>query len=161
MVGSHVGHDCVVGNDCILANGAMIAGHVTVGDRALLSGNTAVHQFCRVGRLGLLSGLSAVGKDIPPFWVMQGLNTVRGINLVGMRRAGVPSSDILAVRKAFRIMYLTRPAVPLTAALARIEAELGQHPAIRELLGFIRESKRGILGAHRVDTGEGDESAAA
>ena len=89
------------------------------------------------------------------------MNTVRGINLVGMRRAGVSSPDILAVRKAFRIMYLTRPAIPMTAALARIEAELGEHAAIRELLGFIRESKRGILGAHRVDTGEDEEGSAA
>jgi UDP-N-acetylglucosamine acyltransferase len=162
MVGCHVGHDCVIGNDCILANGALVAGHVTVGDRAMLSGNTAVHQFCRVGRLGLLSGLSAVGKDIPPFWIMQGLNTVRGINLVGMRRAGMSSAEILAVRKAFRIMYMTRPAIPLTEALARIETELGAHAAIRELVEFIRASKRGILGAHRVDTGEDeDESTAA
>jgi UDP-N-acetylglucosamine acyltransferase len=111
--------------------------------------------------LGLLSGLSAVGKDIPPFWVMQGLNTVRGINLVGMRRAGMTSAEISAVRKAFRIMYLTRPAIPLTEALARIETELGQNAAIRELVGFIRESKRGILGAHRVDTGEDEDGSAA
>lgn len=157
MVGSHVGHDCVVGNDCILANGALLAGHVTVGDRALLSGNTAVHQFCRVGRLGLLSGLSAVSKDIPPFWIMQGLNTVRGINLIGMRRAGIPGAEILAVRKAFRILYLTRPAVPLPAALARIDAELGKLPAVRELLDFIGSSKRGILGSHRIDTGEDED----
>jgi UDP-N-acetylglucosamine acyltransferase len=161
MVGSHVGHDCVVGNDCILANGALLGGHVTVGDRALLSGNTAVHQFCRVGRLGLLSGVSAVSKDIPPFWIMQGLNTVRGINLVGMRRAGIPAAEILAVRKAFRILYLTRPALPITAALARIEAELGQHAAVRELLDFIGESKRGILGSHRLDTGEDEDTSAA
>ncbi len=161
MAGSHVGHDCVVGNDCILANGALLAGHVTLGDRVLISGNSAVHQFCRVGRLGLLSGLSGTGKDIPPFWVLQGHNQVRGINLVGMRRAGIPSADILAIRKAFRILYLTRPAVPLTVALVRIETELGQHEAIRELLEFIRASKRGILGAHRLVTGEDDESSAA
>ena len=161
MAGSHVGHDCVVGNDCILANGALLAGHVTIDDRVLISGNSAVHQFCRVGRLGLLSGVSGVGKDIPPFWVMQGHNQVRGINLIGMRRAGIPAADVLAIRKAFRILYLTRPAIPMTAALARIEAELGQHEAIRELLGFIRESKRGILGAHRLVTGEDDESSAA
>ena len=163
MTGSHVGHDCVVGNDCIFANGSMLAGHVTVGDRVLLSGNSAVHQFCRVGRLGLLSGLSGTGKDIPPFWVLQGHNQVRGINLVGMRRAGIPSSEILAIRKAFRILYLTRPAIPIGVALTRIEAELGQHATIRELVGFIRESKRGILGAHRLLAGDddGEESAAA
>lgn len=161
MTGTHVGHDCVVGSDCILANGSMLAGHVIVGDRVLISGNSAVHQFCRIGRLGLLSGLSGTGKDIPPFWVLQGHNQVRGINLVGMRRAGIPSSDILAIRKAFRILYLTRPAIPMTAALARIEAELGQHPAIQELVGFIRESKRGILGAHRLLGGDDEDASAA
>ncbi len=161
MAGAHVGHDCVVGSDCVFANGSLLAGHVTVGDRVLLSGNAGVHQFCRVGRLGLLSGLSATGKDIPPFWVLQGHNQVRGINLVGMRRAGIPAAEIAAIRKAFRIIYLTRPSLPMTAALVRIEAELGQHATIRELVGFIRESKRGILGAHRLLAGESGEAAAA
>lgn len=157
MVGTHIGHDCIVGNDCIMANGSMIAGHVTLGDRVIISGNSAIHQFCRVGRLGMLSGLSGTGKDIPPFWVLQGHNTVRGINLVGMRRAGIPSSEILAIRKAFRILYLTRPAIPISVALARIEAELGQHATIREILSFIRESKRGILGAHRLAKPDDDD----
>jgi UDP-N-acetylglucosamine acyltransferase len=161
MVNSHVGHDCVIGNDCVLANGALAAGHVVVGDRVFLSGNTAVHQFCRVGRLALLSGVSAVSKDIPPFWIMQGLNFVRGINLVGMRRAGLPAAEILAIRKAFRILYLSRPALPRNVALARIEAEEGHLPAIQELLTFIRESKRGICGAHRLAAGDDDDHAAA
>lgn len=161
MVNSHVGHDCVIGNDCILANGALAAGHVVLGDRVFLSGNTAVHQFCRVGRLALLSGVSATSKDIPPFWIMQGLNYVRGINLVGMRRAGLSSDEILAVRKAFRTIYLSSPALPLPEALARIEIESGDLPAIRELLKFIRESNRGICGAHRLATGDDDDHAAA
>ncbi len=161
MVNSHVGHDCIVGNDCILANGALVAGHVVLGDRVFLSGNTAVHQFCRVGRLALLSGVSAVSKDIPPFWIMQGLNFVRGINLVGMRRAGLSSPEILAVRKAFRILYLSRPSLPRPVALARIEAEVGQLPAIHELLTFIRESKRGICGSHRLLTSDDEDEHAA
>jgi UDP-N-acetylglucosamine acyltransferase len=161
MVNSHVGHDCVIGNDCILANGALAAGHVIVGDRAFLSGNTTVHQFCRVGRLALLSGVSGTSKDIPPFWIMQGQNRVRSINLVGMRRAGMPSGEILAVRKAFRIIYLTRPTIPLPEALSRIESEVGHVPAIRELLTFIRESKRGICGAHRLAANEDDDEPSA
>jgi UDP-N-acetylglucosamine acyltransferase len=161
MAGSHIGHDSVVGDDCILANGALVAGHVVLGDRVFLSGNSAVHQFCRVGRLAFLSGVSATTKDIPPFWVMQNVNVVRGINLVGMRRAGVPSAEILAVRKAFRTIYLTRPALPLGAAADRIEAESGHLPAIRELVAFIRTSKRGICGAHRFAAGEDDGAAAA
>ncbi|HSQ57716.1 MAG TPA: acyl-ACP--UDP-N-acetylglucosamine O-acyltransferase, partial [Gemmata sp.] len=99
MANSHVAHDCVVGNECMFANGAVIGGHAIVGDRALLSGNSAVHQFCRVGRLGLLSGASATSKDIAPFWVMQEVNQVCGVNTIGMRRAGIPTPEIQAVRR--------------------------------------------------------------
>jgi UDP-N-acetylglucosamine acyltransferase len=161
MAAAHVGHDCVISNDCIFANSALLGGHVTVADRVIISGNSAIHQFCRVGRLGMLSGVSGTGKDIPPFWVLQGHNGVRGINLVGMRRAGIASAEILAVRKSFRILYLTRPALPISVALARIEAELGEHAAIREVVAFIRESKRGILGAHRLTGSDDDEGSAA
>ncbi len=160
MAGSHVAHDCVVGNEVIFANAALIGGHVTVGDRAFISGNSAVHQFCRVGRLAFLSGASASSKDIPPFWVMQDVNYVRGLNLVGMKRAGIPPAERMAIRKAYRIIYLTRPALPLSAALLRIEAEVGEFPAIQELVEFIRTSKRGICGAHRL-AGDGADDASA
>jgi UDP-N-acetylglucosamine acyltransferase len=158
MAGSHAAHDCVVGNDCIFANGAALGGHVQVGDRALISGNSAVHQFCRVGRLALLSGASASSKDIPPFWVMQEINTVCGVNTIGMRRAGLPTSEIQAVRRAFALIYKDR--LPIPAALLRMEAELGQFAAVRELVAFIRSSKRGVCGAHRFHT-HADEDAAA
>jgi UDP-N-acetylglucosamine acyltransferase len=161
MAGSHVAHDCVVGDEVIFANCALIGGHVTVGDRAFISGNSAVHQFCRVGRLAFLSGASASSKDIPPFFVMQDVNYIRGLNLVGMKRAGVPPAERVAIRKAYRIIYMTRPALPLPAALLRIEAELGTFPAVRELIEFIRTSKRGICGAHRLVAGSNDEAAEA
>lgn len=157
MVGSHVAHDCRVGNECIFANSAMIGGHVEVGDRALISGNSAVHQFCRVGRLGLLSGASAVSKDIPPFWIMQDINQVCGVNTIGMRRAGIPSAEIQAVRRAFSMVYIDRLTLP--AALMRMEAELGHFASIQELVAFIRSSKRGIAGPHRFKLS--DEEAAA
>ncbi len=160
MVGSHVAHDCVVGNECLFANSAVIGGHVEVGDRALLSGNSAVHQFCRVGRLALLSGASASSKDIPPFWVMQEVNWVCGVNTIGMRRAGIPSPEIQAVRRAFTMIY--KEQVPIPVAMMRIEAEYGQFAAIRELVQFIRTSKRGICGSHRFHGhGEGSDAAAA
>lgn len=157
MAGSHVAHDCRVGNENIFANSALIGGHVAVADRVLLSGNSAVHQFCRVGRIALLSGASASSKDIPPFWVMQEVNWVCGVNAIGMRRAGIPTPEILAVRKAFRLIYRER--LTVAAALLRIEAELGQHSAIRELVEFIRSSKRGICGAHRFDPHAEDAAA--
>jgi len=159
MAGSHVAHDCVVGNDCLFANAAVIGGHVQVGDRALLSGNSAVHQFCRVGRLALLSGASASSKDIPPYWVMQEVNWVCGVNTIGMRRAGIPSPEIQAVRRAFAMIYKEK--LPIPVALMKIEAEYGHFAAIRELVQFIRTSKRGICGGHRFHGGGEDREAAA
>jgi UDP-N-acetylglucosamine acyltransferase len=89
MAGSHVAHDCEVGDHCIIANGALVAGHCVLEDGVCLSGNVAIHQFVRVGRLALMSGLSATGKDIPPFMIHQRINTVCGVNVIGMRRAGI------------------------------------------------------------------------
>jgi UDP-N-acetylglucosamine acyltransferase len=149
MAGSHVAHDCTVGNENLFANYAVIGGHVEVADRVLLSGNSAVHQFCRVGRLALLSGSSATSKDIPPFWVMQEVNQVGGVNIIGMKRAGIPTPEIQAVRRAFRLIYVERLAI--SAAIDKIERDMGHFPAIRELATFIRTSKRGICGTYRLD----------
>ena len=150
LAGAHVAHDCLVGNNAIFANCALLGGHVETGDRVFLSGNSAVHQFCRVGRLAFLSGSSASSKDIPPFWVMQDVNRVCGVNVIGMRRAGVPTNEIQAVRRAFRFIYIER--VTISAALMRMEAELGSIPAVRELIDFIRSSKRGICGPASFDS---------
>lgn len=151
MAGAHVAHDCEVGSHGIYANGALLAGHVTTGDRVFLSGNSAVHQFCRVGRLALLSGTSASTKDIPPFWVVQNFNRVCGVNVVGMRRAGVTNAEINAVRRVFRTIYVERQLIPV--AMMRAEAEYGGLPAVRELIDFVRSSKRGVGGpsAFQVD----------
>jgi len=157
MAGSHVAHDCVVGNFGIYANCALLGGHVETGDRVLLSGNSAVHQFCRVGRLALLSGSSASSKDVPPFWVMQDVNRVCGVNVIGMRRAGVPTVEIQAVRRAFRFIYIERMLIP--TAVMRMEAEFGQVPAVRELVAFIRTSKRGICGPAAFAAGAEDVAA--
>jgi UDP-N-acetylglucosamine acyltransferase len=144
MAHSHIAHDCQVGSNCIIANGAMLAGHCTLQDNAYLSGNAAVHQFVRIGRFALLSGNSNTTKDIPPFIIQQGNNCVVGLNLVGMRRAGITGARIEAVRRAFHLLYREGLAVP--AALARIEHELGTVDVVQELLTFIRQSTRGING---------------
>lgn len=157
MAGSHVAHDCRVGNHTILVNAAVLGGHVELGDRAMISGNSAVHQFCRVGRVAMLAGVSACTRDIPPFWILQDINRVFGVNVVGMRRASIPPVEIQAVRKAFRIFH--REKLTIAAALLRVEAELGQVPAVREVIDFIRTTKRGICGGHRVGP-HGDHVAA-
>ena len=142
MANSHVAHDCQVGNRCILANSALLGGHCTVADNVYLSGNSAVHQFTRIGRLALLSGTSATTKDIPPFVIQQEVNCVVGVNVVGMRRAGMTTEEINAVRQAFQIIF--RESQTLPPALAQVERELGHFEGVAEMIRFIRESKRGI-----------------
>lgn len=143
MAHSHVAHDCRVGNDCIFANGALLGGHCVVEDNVFLSGNCGIHQFCRVGRLALLSGVSAATKDIPPFIIQQRINCVAGVNVVGMRRAGIPTAHIDAVRRAFHLLYRSQMVIP--AALQHMERDLGHVPEIVEMIAFIRTSSRGIV----------------
>jgi UDP-N-acetylglucosamine acyltransferase len=142
MVSSHVAHDCQIGNRCILANGTLLAGHCLLADQVYLSGNSALHQFVRVGRLALLSGLSCSTKDIPPFILQYGRDIVGGVNVVGMRRAGMPREEIDAVRQAFHIFYRQSLGVP--AAIARAEEQLGACGPVQEMIAFIRQSQRGI-----------------
>ena len=158
MVNSHVGHDCTVGSDAVLANGALLGGHSELGDRAFLSGNTAVHQFCRVGTLAMIGGTSCVSQDLAPFWIVQGrINELHGVNVVGMRRAGVPREEITAVREAYKLINRSGRVIP--DAVAEIEARYGTMPAVRTLVVFIRASKRGICTGHqggRATAGGGD-----
>ena len=142
MAGAHVAHDGVVGDGCILANGALLGGHCILEDNVFISGNSALHQYVRVGRLALLSGVSGSTMDIPPFIIQQRINCVVGVNVVGMRRAGIPTQHIDAVRRAFHMLYHER--MVLHAALERIERELGSVAEVAELTAFIRASKRGI-----------------
>jgi UDP-N-acetylglucosamine acyltransferase len=142
MVASHVGHDCVVGNGVILVNSALLAGHVTIGDNAILSGNTAVHQFCRVGRLAMLSGGVATTMDIPPFSLCDQINTTSGLNLVGLRRAGVPKESIDALRYAFRTVI--SKSLPREEALRKLRELGGGDRYVSEMAEFIATSQRGI-----------------
>ena len=151
MAGSHVAHDCIVGDRCQLANGALIGGHCILDDGCIISGNAGVHQHCRVGRLAMLGGASGTTKDVPPFMIQQGINCVTGVNVIGLRRAGVPSSSITAIKKAYHILF--DESLALQTALERIEVQLGDVPEIRELVEFIRNSKKGINRARDMPRG--------
>jgi UDP-N-acetylglucosamine acyltransferase len=142
MAYSHIGHDCVVGNRVIMANAATLGGHVQVGDFVNISGPSAVHQFCRVGESAMISGLTGVPNDIPPFVTASGNRAkLFGLNVIGLERRGFTREDIGALKKAYR--YLFRSALSLEAALEKIEEELeGEH--VRSLVDFVRSSKRGI-----------------
>jgi UDP-N-acetylglucosamine acyltransferase len=143
MAHSHVGHDSTVANDCVLANAALMGGHCELQDRVFMSGGAALHQFVRMGRLSLITGLQGAGKDVVPFVTVKNRFTVLGINSIGMRRAGIPTADVVIVRKAFRILY--RSDLMLRTAVDRIAAEMGGHPLVAEMVRFIRESKRGVM----------------
>jgi UDP-N-acetylglucosamine acyltransferase len=142
MAHSHLGHDCQVANNCILANGALLAGHCQLCDGVYVSGNSAVHQFVRLGRLSLLSGGSTTSKDIPPFVIQHSRNYVAGVNVIGMRRSGCTAAQVDAVRRAFHMLFLQ--GMNTSNALLRIQDELGEVDVIQELIAFIRSSTRGI-----------------
>jgi UDP-N-acetylglucosamine acyltransferase len=142
MIGSHLGHDSRVGNDCTLVNGALVGGHVELHDGCILSGHSAIQQRVRVGRLAMLGGLGSATKDIPPFVIQQGYNCVSGLNLVGLRRSGMETEVVAALRIAFRVLY--KEGRTQTGALELIEANLGQIPEVAEFVTFIRESRIGI-----------------
>lgn len=142
MAGSHIAHDCQVGSRCVLVNNALLGGHVVLADGACVSGNSAVHQFCRMGRLSFLSATSMTTKDVPPFMVQQGVNDVVGVNVVGMRRAGHSRGEIDAARRVYHIVF--RRGLSLPCALAEVEGELGGVGVAREFVEFVRQSSRGI-----------------
>ena len=143
MASAHVAHDCRLGDGCILANGALVGGHCDIEDGVFLSGNCAVHQFSRIGRLAMMSGGASMSKDLPPFFMTEGRNRLVGVNVVGMRRAGLSNEQIQAVREAYRMLYMQRSV--LTAAVEQIERALGEVDTVAELIAFIRASKRGVI----------------
>jgi UDP-N-acetylglucosamine acyltransferase len=153
MQNAHAAHDCRVGNDTIIAGGALLAGWVEVGDRALVSGNCVVHQYVRIGRLAMMRGLSRTSRDVPPFCLMDLTHTLRGINIVGARRAGVSAASIRALREAFRTLFGERQNLKL--ALERLEEAAPLTPEVAEMVAFIRQSKRGI--AFGLKPGTADE----
>jgi UDP-N-acetylglucosamine acyltransferase len=142
MINCHLGHDGRVGNGCTLVNGALVAGHVELHDGCILSGHTAIQQRVRVGRLAMMGGLASTSKDIPPFTLVQGYNCVSGLNVVGLRRAGVSAESIAALRESFRMLF--KEGRTQRSAIERIERDLAHIPEVQEFTSFIRASTLGI-----------------
>ena len=141
MSHAHVAHNCRLGNRTLMATGAMLAGHVVVEDDVLISGNCTIHQHVRIGRLVLMRGLSRASRDLPPFAIIDGTHTVRGINRIGLRRAGFDRERMRALATAFRILFRVR--TNLALAMALVEAEV-RSPDVDHLLAFLRASRRGV-----------------
>ena len=143
MAYSHIAHDCFVGNDNVLANCATLAGHVTIEDKVTVGGIVAIHQFCRLGVLSMVGGCSKVVQDVPPYSVSDGHPTVvRGLNLIGLRRAKFSQSTISLLKKAFKIAFFENH--PLAKAKELISRELPSSKEVDYLVKFISSSERGI-----------------
>lgn len=141
MAHAHIAHNCRVGNHVILANGALLGGHVVIEDRAFISGNCLVHQFVRVGTLAMMQGGAAISLDLPPFTIAWGDNSLAGLNVVGLRRAGMPPDVRLELRRLYRFLFLSGRPLRQAAAEAR---ERFHSEAAQTLIRFVVESRRGL-----------------
>lgn len=142
MAGAHIGHNCHIGNNVIIANNCLLAGHVRVDDGAFLGGGSTFHQFMHIGRLVMVQGSSAFGKDLPPFVIAAERNAVFGVNMVGLRRAGFSAKDRDEIKAAFKLVYLS--GLNISQALEKAATMNFGVPA-REFLEFVANAKkRGI-----------------
>jgi UDP-N-acetylglucosamine acyltransferase len=149
MVNSHLGHDAKVGNNVVMVNNSAVGGHGQLQDNVTLGGGALVHQFCRVGRLAMMSGGIAISVDVMPFCIADERNRLAGINLVGLRRAGWPREHITEVRRAFR--DLLRSPMDREEQIAECRRRAEKCPPLAEWARFIVESKerkRGICPGH-------------
>lgn len=143
MAYSHIAHDCIVGNGCIIANNGTLAGHVTVEDKAVVGGLVAIHQFVTVGKLSIIGGCSKVVQDVVPFATCDGHPAkIFGLNLIGLRRAGVSSADMKILGHAFKILF--NSGLSIKHATEEIQSQASSSTEVAYLVDFIKNSQRGI-----------------
>ena len=140
----HLAHDCHVGDGVIISNATQLAGHVTVEEKAILSGVSAVHQFALIGRYSFIGGCSRVAKDVPPYVKAVG-NPVKlyGLNTVGLQRNGFPEDVLRELKRAYRLFFKSE--LNVSQARARAESELKPIPEVQEFLRFFERSDRGVV----------------
>lgn len=142
MTSGHIAHNCKIGSRTVICSCALVAGHVEVEDGAFISGGVVIHQFSKIGTLAMIGGNTRVNSDVPPYVLGSGFNVaVKGLNIVGLKRAGFRSSDITPLKKAYQILF--RSQLKLEDALRRIETECPTGHTLR-MVEFIRRSERGI-----------------
>lgn len=143
MAYSHVAHDCVIGNSCIIANLGTFAGHVTLEDRVVIGGLAAVHQFVKVGKMAIIGGCSKVVQDIPPFSTCDGNPAkVYGLNLIGIKRAGLAQKAQSELKKAFRILF--HSGLILKHGMKKVEKDVELIEEVRYLINFLKGTERGV-----------------
>jgi UDP-N-acetylglucosamine acyltransferase len=142
MTSGHIAHNCIIGDDNVIASTSLVAGYVQIGNNAFVSGGIGIHQFSRIGDHAMIAGSTRVNKDVPPYFLYGGLYvTPMGVNKVGLKRAGFSREQISELKKAFRLLFVSR--LPLEESLAKIEAEC-RGPHAGNLVAFVRGSERGI-----------------
>ncbi len=155
MANAHVAHNCQIGNKVILVNLASLTGYCVIEDGAFLSGMVGLHQFTRVGRLAIISALSAVNKDVPPYMMCGGRpGVIQGLNAVGLRRAGFSPSIREDIKHAYKLLY--RSGLNVSHALEAIDREC-RTEEVKHLASFVRASERGICAGISGDAVEGEE----
>lgn len=143
MVNCHVAHDCILSDNIVMANGVTLAGHVQIAARAFLGGLCAVHQFCKIGEMTMTAGGAMVTQDVPPYVMVQGDRArVNGLNVVGLRRAGMSADVVRDVKTMYRLVYSEN--LTLDDAMAKIAAEITDGPEKSLFLNFLRASERGL-----------------
>jgi UDP-N-acetylglucosamine acyltransferase len=148
MSTGHIGHNCQVGDDVKLANSALLSGHCQVGSGAFISGNASVHQFVRIGELTMIGGGAGVGRDVPPFLLVYYHYGVTGVNVVGLRRAGLSSEEVDELRECYRLLYRAR--LGFRNATEKVVARV-RTPAGRRLAEFLTTPSRRGFERLRVD----------
>jgi UDP-N-acetylglucosamine acyltransferase len=142
MTSGHIAHNCTLGNDIVVASCALVAGYVEIENLAFISGGVVIHQYSRIGRLAMVGGNTRVNSDVPPYFLYSDFNvTAKGLNAVGLKRAGFSLEEVRHLKTAYRILY--RSGLKLEDALIRIENEVPSEHT-KHLVEFIRSSKRGI-----------------
>lgn len=139
LASSHVAHDCVVGNGTIFSNNVMMAGHCKIGSNVIIGGGAGVHQFCRIGNNAFIGGLAAVENDVIPYGIALGNRAyLGGLNLIGMKRAGIERKSIHNARNAFKTLFSSD--VPVQEAVGELDNEISNDPIVKQISEFIRQS---------------------
>ena len=149
LANSHVAHDCQLGNNVVLVNACELGGHVHIGDRAFVSSNVLIHQYTRIGRGAFVGGGTPVKEDIIPFGMANGNpSRLHGLNVIGMRRAGMSADTLRKTRQAYRILFSGD--VTLQEGVQQVEAEFADVPAVMDIVEFIKaRGDRPILAPER------------
>ena len=143
MAYTHIAHDCKTGRKVVLSNNATLAGHITIGDNAIIGGLVAIHQFVRIGDYAFVGGKSAVVKDVPPYVIASGDRAkLHGLNSVGLKRHGFSENTVSSLKKTYRIIF--RIGLTMNEAIERVRAEVEQIPEVLGFIDFIKSSQRGI-----------------